>query len=377
MIEPTDIVEDFRLTPKERRSTIILISIIIMLISAYTIMDYFYHPKIELSPNHINYIEEIVENKVNEENIATEKNYKLEKFDPNTISLENLLYMGIDPYPAKSMINYRSKGGIFKNKSDLKKIYGVDATLFNKLSPYITISPKRIERPTSNKLNNQEKKSFVLRVFDPNKVTYEELQTMGLPKYFAQNLTNYVAKGGIIRRTEELKKIYGLSDTLYSQLIPYIQIDQDTFTNELINNVKIEDSLYTLNINSANIEELIKLKGIGPKRAELITKYRNNLGGFYDINQLKEVWSIDQEVFDQFSGMIYVDSTYRIMKIKEMSFKEILSHKYFDYQTTKLIKNYFDKHDQKSQLDDFIRLTPIDSTQLNRIIPYLKMKASM
>ena len=47
----------------------------------------------------------------------------------------------------------------------------------------------------------------------------------------------------------------------------------------------------------ANSSDLLFIKGIGPKRASRIIKYRNRLGGFKNINQLNEVYGIDSTVY--------------------------------------------------------------------------------
>ena len=51
-------------------------------------------------------------------------------------------------------------------------------------------------------------------------------------------------------------------------------------------------------INNSDISLWKKIKGIGSKRASQIIKYRQLLRGFININQIKEVYSINDSFFD-------------------------------------------------------------------------------
>ncbi|MDA8621828.1 helix-hairpin-helix domain-containing protein [Psychrosphaera sp.] len=50
-----------------------------------------------------------------------------------------------------------------------------------------------------------------------------------------------------------------------------------------------------LNVNQATLEQLVAIKGIGPSKAAAIIKYRNDIGGFADIEELIEVKGIGQK----------------------------------------------------------------------------------
>ena len=61
------------------------------------------------------------------------------RFDPNTVSVEDLCRLGFSPKQAQSIDNYRKKGGRFKKKSDFAKSYVVSDSIFRRLEPYIDI----------------------------------------------------------------------------------------------------------------------------------------------------------------------------------------------------------------------------------------------
>ena len=64
-----------------------------------------------------------------------------------------------------------------------------------------------------------------MQMFDPNTADSSTLVHVGLKKWQASNMLKYRAKGGRYRRAEDMKKIYGMTDSMYMALLPYIQID--------------------------------------------------------------------------------------------------------------------------------------------------------
>ena len=61
------------------------------------------------------------------------------RFNPNTVSVEDLCRLGFSQKQAQSIDNYRKKGGRFKKKSDFAKSYVVSDSIFRRLEPYIDI----------------------------------------------------------------------------------------------------------------------------------------------------------------------------------------------------------------------------------------------
>jgi len=67
--------------------------------------------------------------------------------------------------------------------------------------------------------------------------------------------------------------------------------------------------LYPININTASIEELQLLPGIGESKAESIVEYREANGLFASIEDIMEVSGIGQSTFDEFKELITVGET--------------------------------------------------------------------
>ena len=65
---------------------------------------------------------------------------QMQVFDPNTVDSMTLLHLGFKPWQAKNMLKYRAKGGKYRKKEDLKKLYGMTDSMYLALTPYIYIS---------------------------------------------------------------------------------------------------------------------------------------------------------------------------------------------------------------------------------------------
>ena len=61
------------------------------------------------------------------------------RFNPNTVSEEDLQRLGFSPKQAASIVNYRLKGGRFRRKSDFAKSFVVSDSVYRRLEPYIDI----------------------------------------------------------------------------------------------------------------------------------------------------------------------------------------------------------------------------------------------
>lgn len=73
---------------------------------------------------------------------------------------------------------------------------------------------------------------------------------------------------------------------------------QTTITNESITKL--------ININTATKEELESLPGIGPSLAQRIIDYREENGGFRDINEIKLVSGIGEKMYEKIKEFIRI-----------------------------------------------------------------------
>ena len=124
-------------------------------------------------------------------------------------------------------------------------------------------------------------------------------------------------------------------------------------------------------INSADTAEFEKLPHIGNFFAKRICKYRNLLGGFYSIHQLKEVYGMDSVRFSQFEQYVHVDTILMsIRNINSLDEKELRKHPYISPKLARTINNYRQQHGPFKTMDDLYKIHLIDSHKFRKIVPY-------
>ncbi|HWB63518.1 MAG TPA: helix-hairpin-helix domain-containing protein [Chitinophagales bacterium] len=79
-----------------------------------------------------------------------------------------------------------------------------------------------IDTPKFKKQWKQKEEYFE---FDPNKIGVPEWVRLGFSEKQAITIEHYKEKGGRFYRTEDLKKLYVMTDEHYEKLKPYVNID--------------------------------------------------------------------------------------------------------------------------------------------------------
>ena len=165
-----------------------------------------------------------------------------------------------------------------------------------------------------------------MQIFDPNTADSSTLVHLGLKPWQAKNMLKYRAKGGRYRKAEDLKKLYGMTDSMYQALTPYIyiareEVDSLAKDSVMVNSVQV-DSLpkwpekkdTVLNLRTADTTELKMIRGIGSYRAKQIVRYREQLGGFTHVEQILEAKGMEKVDGDSLLEHFFIDS----VKVEQM-----------------------------------------------------------
>lgn len=212
--------------------------------------------------------------------------------------------------------------------------------------------------------------------FDPNQLTQEQMVKLGFNERLIRTFENYLSKKGKFREKKDLLKIYGMTDSIYNSLEPFIIISQQEEIREKSPQTveKISERLW-VEINSADTIELKLLPGIGSVLSSRIIRYRDLLGGFWQTDQLMEVYGISPELFERISASVEVDtSLIRKMNINEASFSELLRHPYISYEQAGKISNFLKQNNKIPGPDVLLVNNIIDSVTYMRLRPYLEVK---
>jgi competence protein ComEA len=155
--------------------------------------------------------------------------------------------------------------------------------------------------------SNQKNTSIKLFQFDPNTLDEQGFKQLGLSDKVVHTIINYRNKGGYFKSSQDIKKIYGLSGTDAERLIPYIKIASANNHNNYKEDVKQPEAkpvtsntnyYHTININAATADEWKTLPGIGDVIANRIVKFRNSMGGFKSVDDVKKTYGLSDSTFN-------------------------------------------------------------------------------
>ena len=91
-------------------------------------------------------------------------------------------------------------------------------------------------------------------------------------------------------------------------------------------------------LNSADTTILKKVPGIGSTFARRIVKYRELLGGYVSVQQLTEVYGIDNERYEELKPWFIADSSFvRKLNVNQAPIRELYRHPYIDSQQARAI----------------------------------------
>lgn len=206
-----------------------------------------------------------------------------------------------------------------------------------------------------------------LHPFNPNTIGDEEWKAMGFTDRQVAVIRNYLNKGGVFRKKEDVAKMFVVSDEQYRCLESYITIPPTEPTPQTTTWPKRTPDLVEL--NSADTLLLATLPMVGPGRARLIVRYRERLGGFYAKEQLLEVYTIDTAVFNVIQDRVRVDQ--QLIKPLEINSEE-WKHPYLTPREISVIKAWRQQHADFQHPDDLKKVMVIKEETIVKLKPYLE-----
>lgn len=219
-------------------------------------------------------------------------------------------------------------------------------------------------------INNEDVRFFN---FDPNRIQKAEWLRLGLSEKQSIVIQNYLSKGGKFRVKKDLKKMYCISENQYHSLEPFILLP-DTIhvqNSPIVRPVQMRSK--DLDISTADSASLVNLSGIGPVLATRIIKYREMLGGFVFVDQIKEVYGISDTVYDKFKNEIVLPDSlpFRFVKVNTDSFNVLSAHPYIKYKLAKMICNFRTQNGSFKSADELKALPLITEENFRKLAPYI------
>lgn len=256
---------------------------------------------------------------------------------------------------------------------------------------YLKDSVAEIEEEEVEEQLYSDKKEIQYFDFDPNTLSRQEWVRLGLSEAQADVVLYYQERGGRFRDKEDLKKVYVISDEFYIAVEPYIQIIPEkeeiekenrfersgNFEKKTTENTSKKDEAdYKININAADTTEWKKIRGIGPVLSQRIINFKKALGGFYSIDQIKEVYGIEEELFQAIKPKLTLSDSnnYNKIDINVINEVELAKHPYVNRKEAKIIVNYRMQHGDFEHFEEIRKIKGINLEKVSKVFPYLSFK---
>ena len=239
---------------------------------------------------------------------------KLFNFDPNTVSVAGWQQLGLPRWMAERIEKYRSKGGQFRRKEDLLKIYDFPPDLYDQLEPYITLK----SGPANDRFANDR---------SGTKKPYE----------------------------------------------PYKPGDRPSFSERPAYAERpAKPILQPFDINTADTAQLIALKGIGATLAGRIVKFRDALGGFVSTDQFREIYGLDSLALDELQKFGKIRSAVRRIPVNTATAEELDRHPFLSRRQAQIIVSYREQHGAYTSAESLKPIRILDAKTIEKIAPYLE-----
>jgi len=219
-------------------------------------------------------------------------------------------------------------------------------------------------------------------IFDPNTLSEQGWKKLGIRGRTIQTIQKYISKGGRFMKPEDLGKMYGLPKDQYERLLPFVRIKEQAqekgndkaYTKPQTDSKTSNRVLAIIDINEADTSMLIELPGIGSKLSNRIINFRDKLGGFYSVAQVKEIYGLPDSTYQKIKLLLQCDPS-RIQKININTAEAatLKNHPYINWNIANAIVNYRQQHGDFKSTEDLLKIVILSPEILEKINPYVKV----
>ncbi len=240
--------------------------------------------------------------------------------------------------------------------------------------------------------------------FDPNTIGTEGWKRLGIRERTALSIAKYLAKGGRFRRSEDINKIYGLSEEEKQVLLPYVHIAGEsqikptvestghngTRSQSFTHSTGVDSSSYprrqyaqtgikagsnfeNIDINEADTISWRSLPGIGPVLSKRIYTFREKLGGFFSVDQVAEVYGLPDSTFQRIKPYLRCDAKVTRLNLNQATQAALEQHPYFRRNVARAIIDYRNQHGAFKDVNELRQLVVVTQEIFDRLLPYVSL----
>ena len=235
-----------------------------------------------------------------------------------------------------------------------------------------------------NVLEKQQNQQVVkIYSFNPNFITDYKGYKLGMSVSEIDKLLAFRKENKYVNSAEEFQAVTGISDSLLAVISPYFKFpdwvkNKATAKSAAFSNTKSEyfskkEKNVVKDINQATQEDLIKIYGIGEAISMRILKFKESLGGFVSMEQMKDIWGLSPEVIEKLNANFKVSTLPSLKKIdiNNASVKELAQFPYFKYTLAREIVIYRSMNGDIKNASDLTKIKGMSIDKATIIALYL------
>jgi competence ComEA-like helix-hairpin-helix protein len=206
------------------------------------------------------------------------------KFDPNSYTSKEWMYLGLTEKQANAVLKF-GKYGFYSNEQ-LEKVFVIPKEVFRLIQDSTFYPDKKHFFENKNAFTKEEEVKSKIVLIEINQATEDELQSIkGIGPFFAKNIIKQREKLGGFTSKQQLLEVWQFTPEKLTEIESSIQVNPSY--------------LKKININLATVEELKNHPYIRWNIANSIVKMRLQKGNFNSINDLLESKLITIEIFEK------------------------------------------------------------------------------
>jgi competence protein ComEA len=214
--------------------------------------------------------------------------------------------------------------------------------------------------------------------FNINSIDSVGMRTLGLSDRSISGLLRFRNKGGQIRDVAAFEKLFSLTDAEKDRLRPWLRFEGEAPSepNSFSTDVrKAPTTWQAIALNQADSLSLLEVPGIGPAFAGRIVRYRERLGGFSQLQQLREVYGIDSVRYEALAPLFQLDSTsLKPLYLNQAEELQLAGHPYIGKVLARRLVAYREQHGPFKKPEDLLRIHGLDSLRFQKLLPYLQLE---
>ncbi len=230
----------------------------------------------------------------------------------------------------------------------------------------------------------QNKQKGKLYPFNPNFISDYKGYKLGMTVEQVDRLFAYRKQNKYVNSSEEFQTVTGVSDSLLAEIAPYFKFPNWVKNNSVAKKSyfskttsypnSIKEKLIEKDINLASQQDLMAVYGIGEGLSSRILKFKESLGAFVSMEQMKDVWGLSPEVIERLKTNFKIGSVSAIKKIpiNDASVKELMQFPYFKYAIAREIVIYRTMNGDIKNSADLTKIKGLSIDNANIIALYLE-----